>query len=344
MANPLAELKTRLYRPARPCILLIDALDESENHGQNKLLELLAQRLHSLPDWIRAAVSSRPEDPIVEQLLRRYQPLRIDCDAKNNQEDIRLFVTQQLAKAAPHLRKEATDLILGKAQGQFLFVRYAMDQLRDEAWTLEAVQSLPSGIDGFYLQTFERHFPLDDDTEDNPKLKKLRPLLQILVSAQEEFTLHDVARVAGQDMKTVLRSLEPMAGLLGPLRHPDKSVQDGRIIIKLFHKSVRDWLVHAGDRRGELHKQHAYYVNPTEGHARLAHYLWEKELRQGQPALPLEALLRDKTRLASYGVQYVGLHALQASEVKDCASIAGACLTDYWDTVRFIAPFIFRKS
>ena len=58
----LVETMSAIGPPAdgKPVALLIDALDECEYRGRNKLLKLLRRKLGELPTWARLVVTTRP--------------------------------------------------------------------------------------------------------------------------------------------------------------------------------------------------------------------------------------------------------------------------------------------
>ena len=130
-------------------MLLIDALDESENYGNNAIASLLSKQLDTLPAWLRVAVSSRP-DHAFDRALKRHSPLRIECDAKENRQDIQAFVEVEVKRHTAGRGLDAvgilgiTELIATKADGQFLYARRALDQLKETqslTWRLEELQA-----------------------------------------------------------------------------------------------------------------------------------------------------------------------------------------------------------
>ena len=142
------------------------------------------------------------------------------------------------------------DRVVDKTSGQFalLYLKREPEQNSSSdcifSW-LDAMEHLPDTLDDFYLDTFKRLFPLDEETDDNKTLAQLRPVLQVIVAAQRVLSVTELACVVSQEVRSVLRLLKPLGGLLEPMRrragHLDVFREED--LVNVHHKSVRDWLV-----------------------------------------------------------------------------------------------------
>jgi len=234
-------------------VLLIDALDESAYQDDRQgILHILRHKVRDLPSWVGVAVSSRPETGIIDE-LGRFKPMVIECDEANNQNDVRLLVEHRLTElgSIPDDEfEESVKAIMAKARGLFLYVKYIFEH-GDVLNSLSKAQSLPDGLDDFYERTFERHFPLDHKSGINVALEALRPLLEIIVAAQRELNICEIATIMGKLPEKIFHVLSPISGLLGLPTDPNKRSDD--TVVRFSHKSVRDWLVHADGRANKYH-------------------------------------------------------------------------------------------
>ena len=81
--------------PGRNMLMVIDGLDESEYHGRNELLDVIANQFCKLPIWIRFLVTTRPTLNIAEK-LKKLKPFELKSNDEKNLEDIRIFCLKRL--------------------------------------------------------------------------------------------------------------------------------------------------------------------------------------------------------------------------------------------------------
>ena len=160
---------------------------------------------------------------------------------------------------------QALALIMDKSKGMFLYTKFVFeDQLQSMAddasdkLTLAQVEALPDGMEAYYLQTLQRHFPSvpKDKSFDGCKV------LQVVFAANTQLTIQQIAAILGKtDVKvygkiTKLKSLFP---LLQQTQDPSQA------IVTVYHKSIRDWMC-----KPETAKDHPqFFVDEVEGHRRL---------------------------------------------------------------------------
>ena len=166
------ELFTKLlHEPlstCRPChqklLVIIDALDETENESREDFLDLIKHRFPLLPEWLVFFVTSRPEDS-VKSRLKRYNPCIKICsgnsDQKNfyqqHEQDIQTFLRKRIN--FPCVTISVHD-VSQKCDGLFLYAHYIVEELKDALVSGKKISNLndlfPGDIEEFFLQNFRR--------------------------------------------------------------------------------------------------------------------------------------------------------------------------------------------
>ena len=253
---PLSSLKDD---PGSTSLVVIDALDESEYQGRNKLLEVIAKYFDKLPVWIRFLVTTRPDINICES-LKSLEPLLLEPNDEENLEDIPLCFEQQLSDL---LKPENRELILKelvqKSEGSILCAKFLVDFIKKNfsILTLEQLDStLPSGISSVYQSYFKRlqsglckELKVNEDQFFN--------FLSAITAAREPLPLGFVSKLlfSGTLSSAVQRKVNKAIACISSLL----PVQDD--CIHFFHKSVKDWLASRS-----CYRQHDFSVDESEGH------------------------------------------------------------------------------
>jgi len=113
----------------------------------------------SLPACVRLVLTSRPEAHIRALLDARFRPRTIAHDDPRHLADLRAMVTASLGRgcmARPEEVAPATDLLLGRSGGTFVYVARALAAIeqRRTPWTLSELSGLPDGMDQFSCAVF----------------------------------------------------------------------------------------------------------------------------------------------------------------------------------------------
>ena len=82
-AAPLQKVKS----PAKPSLIILDALDELPKQWQKPLLSVIAAQLSTLPPWLRLFVTSR-EEPQIKAALAKFEPTELRADEAKNRADV----------------------------------------------------------------------------------------------------------------------------------------------------------------------------------------------------------------------------------------------------------------
>jgi hypothetical protein len=245
-------------------LIVIDALDEASKNGQNALAEMLARNAQNLPDWIGIVATSRPEDAVTAP-LQGLNPLLIDTTTESNRVDIRNYVLRELASVFLNRPDAAgvVEQILDKSEGVFLYVVFLCDEIRRDSRLLDHPDQFPKGMGGVFWQFFERQFPLEKTRADiigfdlKDYRRRCRPILEMIVAAQEPLRPRFLARASGWDEYERNDVMSAFGSLL--------NVTKGRV--QLFHKSLRDWL-------SDSSKAGPYFIDLHAGHTRLSEACW----------------------------------------------------------------------
>ena len=94
---PLAELQPPPGSQQRPCVILVDALDELPNDEKGRMLNLFTSHFIHLPSWIRLFVTSREENLIKRVFEHNFEPFELRVDAEKNLQDLRAYL-RKIAK------------------------------------------------------------------------------------------------------------------------------------------------------------------------------------------------------------------------------------------------------
>ena len=83
IAKPIEQVT----QPAKPMLIMIDALDEIPKEGQAPLLNLIAEHFAQLPNWLRFFVTSR-EEPLIKRYFSAFKPRELRTDETRNRADV----------------------------------------------------------------------------------------------------------------------------------------------------------------------------------------------------------------------------------------------------------------
>lgn len=238
---------SRVPRPDRSIVALVDALDEATIDGRNELCDLIGSS-YGRPGWLRFLVTSRPEAPILSA-LRSAARLDLDAHERETEMDIAAFVTAGLQDRLPaELRDGTIAAITERAGGSFLYASAVVDDIRAGRLVVGDLTRLPTGLTGVFWRLFEREFP-----DVNSYRSRVRPLLELLVAERAALPLPLVAETLNwgpYDQQDILAALGSLCVATA------ESIQP-------FHASLVEWLI---DRESAGQ----YWVNPAAGHERLA--------------------------------------------------------------------------
>ena len=239
--------------------ILVDALDEALLYkGNTNIVEVLASRLERLPAWMRIVATTRNERAVLQR-LSGLRAKSIASDDPRNRDDLEKYITGRLT--APDLAEKITESrvhashvtseILQRSHGNFLYAVNVLEGIRREHYSVKELDLLPRGLDAFYLDFFKRIF----GSPEEQKFLQARPVIQVLVAAEEPLSTTELAEAASIDADDDLPRL--LRGLAQLLRRGEGD------IVSFYHKSVADWLASP---------ENEFHVNRKKGEALLSQY------------------------------------------------------------------------
>ena len=288
--------------PGRSLLMVIDGLDESEYKGRNELLDVIANQFSTLPGWVRFCVTTRPEINIADR-LKKFNPVLLEQDDRENVGDIRLFLERQLCSVIQSSFQEVVvDALVREAAGHFLYAYLMADFIKENVLLLtpeELGRILPSGVSSVYQSYFER---LENELKIGED--QFLTFLSALAAAREPLPLDFVSKMLLSDSKSpsgprnVTKAINSISTLL--------PVHDDCIVF--FHKSVKDWLT---DRTA--YGRHNFSVFEKQGHVMLSQ-LCTNELNNVKRKGVHGTEFSDTAR---YALQHGVCHMLESEELEE---------------------------
>ena len=237
--------------PGKRILIVLDAVDESEYRGRDELAELISNRFHELPSYLRFVITTRPEKNLIFA-FRRLNPLSMQANDKENLNDIKLVLQDKI----PSSNQSAPDFIDSLAQkcdGSMLHA-FVLTEMYKENISIHTMESLPGNVEEYYAGCFKR---LERELLQLVGISgdRFLPFLSALAVAKEPFPVGFLGTLFGFENRAdgkekIAKAISVLSSLL--LIRKDKC-------ISFFHKSVRDWLV-------DPCREHYPHVNVQYGH------------------------------------------------------------------------------
>ena len=228
--------------------VLIDALDEANDEYGNRIAQTLARHMDRMPQWMRFILTSR-DDSKVRLPLQKYHPQVFDLEEyvkEKNSEDLLLYVRGELEKFNP--TEEQVKQIVDKSQEVFLYLSLCVEGIRKGEYSLDHLDQLPDGLNGYYYEFFTRQF----GNEMKRYKKEIAPVLQLMVAAKKNLQLMFIKYLLGitdSKLYEVCASLEHICRITN---------ENGQEVLSFFHNSIENWLTN--HRNAGL-----FYISQEEG-------------------------------------------------------------------------------
>ena len=250
----------RLTDPNSTCLVIVDALDESEYQGRNELLDVIAKCFNKLPLWIRFLVTTRPEINICDS-LKGLQPLLLEPSDEENLKDIRFLFEKRLScKLQSENREVIFQELVQKSEGLILWAQLLTDFIIENNLSFHTLEELNSTVPLGLSSIFQSYFTRLESklcrelkiTED-----QFLDFLSAITAAREPLPVGFVSKllfpseISSAFQRKVSKAITCISSLL--------PVQDG--CVHFFHKSLKDWL---SDKI--RFSQHNHTVDEQEGH------------------------------------------------------------------------------
>ena len=237
--------------PGKRILIVLDAVDESEYRGRHELAELISDRFHELPSYLRFLITSRQQDNLVFA-FKELKPLSMQANDKENLNDIKL-VLQDKIPCSNQSAPDFIDSLAQKCDGSMLYA-FILAEMYKENISIHTIESLPGNVEECYAGCFKR---LE------------RELLQLVgISGDRFLSFLSALAVAKEPLPEAF--LGTLFGFENPADAMDKVanaiiVPSSLLVVKkdkcisFFHKSIRDWLL-------DPCREHYHHVNVQYGH------------------------------------------------------------------------------
>ncbi len=226
-------------------LIVVDGLDEALVHvGQRTIVDLLANA-GPWPSQVRILLTSNPEDRVIRHFeAGRAHTETVAADQIENMHDLRAFISRQI-ESLPALQARLAEQridshdyagrVADACHGNFLYLVWLLADLASGPKDLDALNTLPAGLDGIYREFLRtRHIGQDS----NVWIKRDRPVLGMLAAAQEPLPATTLAQLTGLEMQMLDDALRELSQCLAP-------PQSGLGRFELYHQSLAEFL---GDR------------------------------------------------------------------------------------------------
>ncbi|MEQ9354743.1 ATP-binding protein [Coleofasciculus sp. F4-SAH-05] len=167
--NLLTEATGKLKSNER-LVIAVDALDEVDLSSQSRGANVLYLP-EDLPDNVYLIVTKRPLPP--DQLPLRVNNKRLFDVMQypaRNQEDVEAYIRQRIngvgASVSVSIRQwiqsrganeeEFVSTLVEKSEGNFMYLRYVLDDIEKGAYPKLEIRGLPSGLQDYYYKHWER--------------------------------------------------------------------------------------------------------------------------------------------------------------------------------------------
>lgn len=227
---------------------VIDALDECDEYSQQMLLTQLGNHYRNIPEGqeekLHILITSRPYAEIFEHLQGfRHKDL---SQYRQREQDIAQLISEKVKdlkekkRYTDSIAQDVTRILREKAEGSFLWIRIACEELSKKHLrlkdTVSTLQKLPRGLDSLYSEL------LNDAIEQNPEDQgKITEILHFVAVAQTTMTLSMLAQACqfyenepDQEQMAFFREDIEMCRLM-------VIIEDD--FVRLLHKSVKDFLL-----------------------------------------------------------------------------------------------------
>ncbi|XP_045176786.2 uncharacterized protein LOC123537214 [Mercenaria mercenaria] len=224
-------------------IIIIDGLDECEDtlNNENKLAELLTNRINTFPRWIKLLISCR-DVPACRKFQSTLEILRLNSNQPENRRDIEQFLRN-------NRKSQSEEYVFDISNTNFLLATIFQSE--------QLLSTVNYTVDALFEQQFRRYF--------KNYIRPTKTILSILLSSFKDFTYWDIWYIVGNTTEIEYDTYEYIMGSLEQFfQHVDGKIH-------LFHYSLESWLFNSNNRKFGIHS--------SDGHHLLATYHWLMHIR-----------------------------------------------------------------
>lgn len=231
--------------PAARVVVLVDALDEVDTTGtppNSNVLDLPV----ALPEGVFFILSRRRDQGVVFRFQGDLELFELDHASAANLADIATYIRSFLPRAGVVEYLERHELqpeelvaeLLHRSEGNFMYLRYVLDEIEDGGYQDRAVDELPAGLDAYYEDHWRRlRARSDDDAWFDIRL----PVLAAVTTVRKPVSVAFIAEVLGRrDRGRLAAALQDWSQFLHVEPHPrEPELKTYRLYHGTFHDFVR---------------------------------------------------------------------------------------------------------
>ena len=287
--------------------IIIDALDEISVKCRKAFFQII-NRFLELPSNFKFIYTTRNENAIVNAIMKQY-PFCLEDINKKNEGDIQLYITKTLDLAKIHYDMTSVDKIVHQSGGDFLYVKFILDELKIRKTFDVTKVEFPIGMKGVCQNYFDRLF----DEENEEYEKEIKPFLEILCACKEPISIgyiEDILCNPDFDLHSIVKRMSMFL-----------ICKEDRISIS--HKSLYDWLY-------SMDYDDPYYISIKNGSKAI--YKWAKKLMANG-------------KVNEYIYQYGFYHFVELEKIEDIIEILGLSNERILDSfILFVNKLVREKS
>jgi tetratricopeptide (TPR) repeat protein len=257
--QPRATSMTYLFRTLRSLLdtdknldtitFVIDALDECNDLEESGVLDFLLELVGNGSPKLRLLLSSRAE-PGLRDKLKSYQKLSVTPE--KTYADIEMYIRTSLKNSnmaafqEGRLLSRITERLMSNANGQFIWVRLILDELRKAAFVREIddiLDNLPAGLEKAYLRIFHRL-----SKEPRRRQQAARDIFYWLSCAERPLSLRELEyalalRLGDQKLEPVAQMLNLESLLNEVCGSLVEIVGSDKTMVRFVHVTIKQFLV-----------------------------------------------------------------------------------------------------
>ena len=268
--QPLRRLAS--MRPDLRVLILVDGLDEALTVQDPNIVSLIAGSM-DLPPGVRFVLTSRDEPKVRDQFDdTRTLDLSAPKHVRSADTDLRAYIhgrlitEERLSVPAANDPGELTTQLLHRADGNFLYASWILDEA--STGILTDFAALPKGLYGLYRRFLDRLVPPSEDAWTT----RHEPFFGCLTVATPVAPDASLPQWLEWDEGKFNRHVEEVAQAIEHVDDPYPEESGYR----LYHRSVADFLAANRYEDNGRSRPNKYYVNPRQQHARIASYYLDK--------------------------------------------------------------------
>lgn len=221
---------------------VFDGLDETSSN----VTELLLRKAQQFPAWLKIIFTSRYDE--TESL--KYcidNTVFLDNTSEDNEKDIEEYIAFRLQKDKTLCRK-----ISEKCEGSFMYAKTLCDSVNNGKLAVDEIDSIPAGINLFYMDFFNRLFK-NSDTYKNAKT-----FLELLCVEDElpEELFRKCLKLDKYELWEIRNTLKSL------VQNATTDKYRNFKTFKFVHKSIKDWLT-------TIELSGKYFIDPANGYKTL---------------------------------------------------------------------------